>query len=113
MSTSDETDIARMEIQANSLASSMLLPKHNVIEDFKHLIHKLELLNRGYGPLYLDKQPCNIQNFEQISAQFMRRYGVSRAAVTIRLKALGLLHDVRQSDASQRQGGPVIPFQWP
>lgn len=113
MSTSDETDIARMEVQANFLASNMLLPKHNVIEDFKHLIHKLELLNRGYGSLYLDKQPCNIQNFEQISAQFMRRYGVSRAAVTIRLQALGLLHDVRQSDASHRQGGPAIPFQWP
>ncbi|MBX3308514.1 MAG: hypothetical protein KF751_20905, partial [Nitrospira sp.] len=71
------------------------------------------LLNRGYGPLYLDKQPCNIQNFEQISAQFMRRYGVSRAAVTIRLRALGLLHDVRQPDELKCQRGPAIPFEWP
>ncbi len=110
---SDETDIARMEVQANFLASSMLLPKHNVIEDFKNLAHKLGLLNRGYGPLYLDKQSCNIQNFEQISAQFMRRYGVSRAAVTIRLKSLGLLHDVRRPNESKRQRGRAIPFEWP
>ena len=111
--TSEETDIARMEFQANFLASSMLLPKHNVIKDFRNQVDKLGLLNRGYGPLYLDKQPCNIQNFEQISAQFMRQYGVSRSAVTIRLKSLGLLHDVRQPDESRRQREHAIPFEWP
>ncbi|MBY0247019.1 MAG: ImmA/IrrE family metallo-endopeptidase, partial [Nitrospiraceae bacterium] len=37
----DGTDIKRMEFQANYLASSLLLPKHNVIEDFHGLVGKL------------------------------------------------------------------------
>ncbi len=101
-----------MEIQANFLASNLLLPRHNVIEDFRYMVHELGLVNRGYGPLYLDKQPCNIQSFEQMSARFMRRYGVSRAAITIRLKSLGLLYDARGSEESKHQRGNAASFEW-
>jgi Zn-dependent peptidase ImmA (M78 family) len=100
-SAPEGTDIARMEFQANFLASSLLLPKHNVIEDFRKLVRQMELPNRGYGQLYLDTQPCNIQNFERISAYYMRQYGVSRTAITIRLQSLGLLHDARKLSESK------------
>jgi hypothetical protein len=79
-SAPEGTDIARMEFQANFLASSLLLPKHNVIEDFRKLVRQMELPNRGYGQLYLDTQPCNIQNFERISAYYVLYEAVRRFA---------------------------------
>ncbi len=108
----DETDIARMEFQANFLASSILLPQRNVIEDFRKLVHDLELPNRGYGELYVDIQPCNIQNFELVSAHFMRMYGVSRVATAIRLQSLGLLHDARKQNAANPRPTNTLPFEW-
>lgn len=107
------TDIAKMEFQANFLAASLLLPKHNVVEDFCRLVQKLELPNRGYGPLYLDTQPCNIQNFEFVSAHFMQEYGVSRTATTIRLQSLGLLYDARKLSGAKALQGNLPPFEWP
>lgn len=109
----DGTDIKRMEFQANYLASSLLLPKHNVIEDFHGLVAKLGLSNRGYGLLYVDKQPCNIQSFETISAHFMTEYGVSRTAATLRLQALGLLRDNRNLSGSQRVTEKLPSVDWP
>jgi Zn-dependent peptidase ImmA (M78 family) len=107
------TDIARMEFQANFLAASILLPKHKVIEDFNALVQKLQLPNRGYGALYLDAQPCNIENYELVSAHFMREYGVSRAATTIRLQSLGFLQDGRKPEFSGNARKKPSSFEWP
>jgi Zn-dependent peptidase ImmA (M78 family) len=112
-SAPEGTDIEKMEFQANFLASNLLLPKANVIEDFQNLVHQLELPNRGYGQLYLDTQPCNIQSFERITAHFMRQYGVSRTAITIRLQSLGLLHDARKLSGSKQPTRTTAPFAWP
>jgi len=96
----DGTNVARMEFQANYLAASLLLPRHNVISDFRGLVGSLELSNRGFGSLYVDDQPCNIQNYEIVARHFTANYSVSHTAATIRLKSLGLLHDAR------RRNGP-------
>jgi Zn-dependent peptidase ImmA (M78 family) len=92
----DGTNVARMEFQANYLAASLLLPRHNVISDFRGLVGGLELSNRGFGSLYVDDQPCNLQNFEVVARHFTASYGVSHTAATIRLKSLGLLRDARK-----------------
>ena len=102
----DGTDVARMEFQANYLAASLLLPRHNVINDFRGLVGGLKLSNRGFGPLYVDDQPCNLQNFEVVARHFTTTYGVSHTAATIRLESLGLLRDAR------RRRGPKHIFAW-
>jgi hypothetical protein len=89
------TNVARMEFQANYLAASLLLPKQNIVSEFRAIVRNLGLPNRGYGPLYVDSQPCNLQSFEAVVAHYTRRYGVSRTAAMIRLQALGLLKDAR------------------
>lgn len=90
------TNVARMEFQANYLAASLLLPKQNIVADFRSLVRDLDLPNRGFGSLYVDDQACNLQSFEAVVGHFARRYGVSRTAATIRLQSLGLLKDARK-----------------
>jgi len=89
------SDVARMEFQANYFAASLLMPRTHIIEDFYRVIRALDIANKGFGPLYVDDQPCNLQNFQQVTGQLMKGYGVSQTAVKIRLESIGLLCDVR------------------
>lgn len=95
----DGSAIARMEYQANYLAASLLMPKKHISSDFHHLLRSLQITDKGFGPLYIDNQPCNLSSFNLITDQLMRKYGVSRAAVKIRLESMGLLHDARPFSA--------------
>ncbi|MFM9884027.1 MAG: ImmA/IrrE family metallo-endopeptidase [Burkholderiales bacterium] len=91
----DGSDVARMEFQANFLAASLLMPWTYVTEDFHRLSRTLEITGKGFGPLYVDDQPCNLQNFETVTGRLMEKYGVSRTAAKIRLESMGLLRDAR------------------
>lgn len=91
----DGSDVARMEFQANYLAASLLMPRTHVTEDFRRLVRTLEITDKGFGPLYVDDQPCNLQNFEAVTGRLMEKYGVSRTAAKIRLESMGLLRDAR------------------
>lgn len=91
----DGSDVSRMEFQANYLAASLLMPRTHVVEDFGRLARALDIFDKGFGPLYVDDQPCNIQNFEAVTGVLMKKYGVSRTAVKIRLESMGLLRDAR------------------
>jgi Zn-dependent peptidase ImmA (M78 family) len=91
----DGNDISRMEFQANYLAASLLMPLTHIFEDFRRIVQTLGIANRGFGALYVDAQPCNLRNLNAVMGRLMRRYGVSRTAVKIRLESLGLLCDVR------------------
>lgn len=93
----DGTNVARMEFQANYLAAGILMPKHNVLSTFRGLARSLELSDRGFGSLYVDDQPCNLQTFEIVTRNLQQRFGVSHTAATIRLKSLGLLRDARKA----------------
>lgn len=93
----DGSNVARMEFQANYLAASLLMPRTHIIEDFYRLVRTLEIANKGFGPLYVDDQPCNLHNFEIVSTRIMQKYGVSRTAVKIRLESMGLVRDARSN----------------
>ena len=97
----DVTDIARMEFQANYLASCLLMPRSNVIADFRRLIRSLGLSNRGFGALYVDDQPCNLESYDRVIGPLMKKYGVSRSAISIRLEDVGLLRDARNQTGPQ------------
>jgi Zn-dependent peptidase ImmA (M78 family) len=88
-------EVARMEFQANFLAACLLLPKQSVIDDFHQQLAALGIRNRGFGALYVDRQPCNQQTLDLVLSYFCERYQVSATAARIRLKALGLVEDAR------------------
>lgn len=89
------TDIARMEFQANYFAGSLLMPRVLFVEDFCRALRELDLLDRGFGALFVDNQLCNVQSYEAVMKRLTQKYQVSRAAATIRLEGLGLLKDAR------------------
>ena len=84
-------DIMKMEYQANYFASCLLLPKKSLTKSFLTLISGYELKNRGHGVLYLDNQLCNLNIYHTITDELMKIYSVSRTALKIRLKELGLI----------------------
>ena len=53
----------------------------------------MDLKDRGHGLIFLDHQPVNIHNYQAFTSALMTDYEVSRTAVSIRLKRLGLLND--------------------
>jgi Zn-dependent peptidase ImmA (M78 family) len=86
-----------MEFQANYFASCLLMPRANFIEDFRRLVRARGIPDRGFGALYVDDQPCNLDNYEVVTSALVRKYGVSRTAAALRLDALGLIRDARRS----------------
>lgn len=85
-------DVMRMEWQANQFASCLLLPKSKVAPDFISLVSGMGIINRGYGVLYVDDQPCNLDAYFKISNVLINKYKVSRSVVKIRLSKLGYLN---------------------
>lgn len=88
-------EIARLEFQANFFAASLLMPRTSFAADLRRIVKTLNILDRGKGPLYVDNQICNQQNYSIVTSKLMQIYGVSRTATAIRLKELGLLQDGR------------------
>jgi len=86
-------DIMRLEWQANYFASCILLPERQFIADFFSVVESLELKDRGFGILYLDEQPCNVQSFLNATEKLKRKYKVSREVIKLRLKKMGLLNE--------------------
>jgi Zn-dependent peptidase ImmA (M78 family) len=81
---------SRLEIQANMLASQLLLPTrpfvYFVLKYFqKHDIH--------HGRLFVDLQPCNQHAYYLFLNKIQQVFGVSKEVARIRLIKLGLLID--------------------
>jgi Zn-dependent peptidase ImmA (M78 family) len=86
-----DDDIRRLEWQANCFAACLLLPREQFLASASEHARQLNLRDRGYGLIYLDDQPVNTRNYRLFTDALMQAYDVSRIAVTIRLKGLGLL----------------------
>lgn len=84
-------DIKRMESQANLFASCLLLPRKEIVRSFASAINNIGLKNKGFGVLFVDKQPCNLQNYHGVTSRLKYEYQVSKEAVSIRLHQLGFI----------------------
>jgi hypothetical protein len=91
----DTTDIARLEYQANYFAASLLMPRKNFLTDTWRRLAALDVRDKGFGPLYVDNQKCNLENYFAVTSHLMDRYKVSRTSSAIRLQSLGLIRDAR------------------
>lgn len=84
-------DINRMESQANLFASCLLLPRNEIVRSFTAAIHNIGLKDKGFGVLFVDNQPCNLQNYHGVISRLKYEYRVSKEAVSIRLHQLGFI----------------------
>ena len=85
--------ISKLEFQANYLASCILMPKKTFVDRFLEIYKKLGLTPRGKVFLYNDKQECNKIMVNNVLVGLSRHFNVSKKAVEIRLKDLGILFD--------------------
>jgi hypothetical protein len=92
---SDET-IKRMEIQANSFASQLLIPEDKLMVEYCKLF--IEKGVRNFPNLHIDSQPCNIELLKWFLANLALHFNVSKAAIEKRLQKLGLLKIVYVND---------------
>lgn len=88
-------EISRIEWQANQFASCFLLPKEEFLNTFNRLVLNENLIDKGFGTLFVDNQNCNLNKFYRITNELRNIFRVSRTTIEIRLKNLGLLSDKR------------------
>lgn len=103
----DGTALKRMEIQANYLASCLLMPRERFRKAFYEQLQFRGLQNKGFGPLFVDAQECNLNNYYGVTARLMTQFGASRAAVTIRLTGMGLINDARKAQTTDPRTGAL------
>lgn len=84
-------EIERLEWQANTFASCLLMPRDAFLLALNLLIEHHGIKNRGHGVLYLDEQRENADNFRMIAASLSEYFSVSLIAIRLRMKALGVL----------------------
>ena len=79
----DSSTLGRMEYQANTFASFLLMPKIS----FRMEVAKLFKENRiTTGRLYHDYQLCNIRDCNIVVGKLSTKFNVSKEAVIVRLK---------------------------
>lgn len=91
----DNSMIAKLEFQANYLASCLLVPNEQLAEAFAEIYPESGLKRRGEFWIYLDNQPENKMRANNIITKLSRYFNVSKTVIKIRLIGFGLLHDER------------------
>lgn len=91
----NQSNIGRLEWQANYFASCILLPRRHLTQDFVEMARNHDLQDKGHGLLYVDDQLCNQVAYRLITNALCAKYRVSRTVVKIRLENLGFLNDAR------------------
>lgn len=85
-----KTDEEWVEWQADYLAGALLMP-YTLFKDYFDMIRKKLDIKQGY--LYLDKQKCNINNFNYTITILSGIFGTSKLATKVRMSKLGFLKE--------------------
>ena len=91
----DNSMVAKLEFQANYLASCLLVPNDQLAKEFSKIYSNSGLKRRGVFWIYLDNQPENKMIANNIVSKLARYFDVSKSVIRIRLIGFGLLHDER------------------
>ncbi|MFN3074465.1 ImmA/IrrE family metallo-endopeptidase [Acinetobacter sp. TY2] len=83
-------NLDRVEYQANYFSACLLLPETVLTNTFIHLIKEHNITYRGFSLLYIDEQPCNLDNYSKICIPLADFFKVSQETLKIRLTELGL-----------------------
>lgn len=93
--TIPKSEVERLEWQANTFASCLLMPYEEFHTTFGLLVQHLEIRNRGHGALYLDKQRENVAQFHKVCTSLSDYFGTSKTAIRLRMRTLGLLVEAK------------------
>lgn len=96
-------EVERLEWQANTFASCLLMPRDEFLTALSLLIEHHEIRDRGHGTLYLDDQPENLANFRMITSSLSEYFKVSSTAIRLRMKGLGVLEEAGQTTGLRRR----------
>lgn len=94
----------RLEFQANSFSSTLLMPS-NVFRIAVAVARKrFEIRDRGHGYIFVDDQPCNSLPYYHFLSTLSSEFMVSKQAIEIKLRKMGLLTDQRKENQSYAIG---------
>lgn len=88
-----KSDAMRLEWQANSFASSLLMPRLKLIQFIAKLLIRYEVRTSNHAVIYLDNQRNNIITFRKIATHIAKEFNVSITMVTYRLMQLNILNN--------------------
>ncbi len=94
----------RLEYQANIFASELLLPYGDFLISVEALRLHIGIYDRGFGYIFVDDQTCNYIPYNELLSSLSNHYQVSRQAIEIRLKRIGLVTDKRKNGALRTVG---------
>ncbi|MFF2319633.1 ImmA/IrrE family metallo-endopeptidase [Agrobacterium sp. NPDC058088] len=97
----DGFNYERLEFQANSFASNLILPDEIFIRKTAEFRNLLGITDRGHGYIFVDDQPYNYQIYDQLLIQLLTYFEVSKQAIQYKLQKLGLLTDQRSKRTLQ------------
>lgn len=90
-------DHKRVEIQANCFASYFLMPYKLFLERYIRAYEYIGIPKRIFPKIYVDDQPVNIKDFNDLISFIAKVFCVSRQTVEIRLRQLNLIDDNRKN----------------
>ena len=90
-------DHKRIEIQANCFASYFLMPKKLFLERYIRGYELIGIPKRIFPKIYVDDQPVNIKDFNDLITYIAKVFCVSKQTVEIRLRKLKLIEDHRRN----------------
>lgn len=98
---SDSDAYSRMEWQANTFASYLLMPTDKFLDKVAELFKRYDI---HHGKLRLDNQPCNIEDCSKVIKSLSQTFNVSKEAAKIRMIKMNLLEVIQDTDNSLRDG---------
>ncbi len=94
----DEPNVhGRLEWQANTFASCLLMRSDPVFKVVVNHLKAQEVNNFGHGIVFVDGQACNWRPFLQLVSTLSGQFNVSREAAGYRLAELRILNDQRSN----------------
>ncbi|MDF2371752.1 MAG: ImmA/IrrE family metallo-endopeptidase [Rhizobiaceae bacterium] len=86
----------RLEFQANTFASNLILPENIFSIVTAKYRERLNIKNRGFGYIYVDDQPYNYGIYNQLLSMLSSYFEVSKQVIEIKFGKMGMLTDKRK-----------------
>jgi Zn-dependent peptidase ImmA (M78 family) len=83
----------RLECQANSFASELILPDGPFRLQTAQLREGIGIRDRGHGYIFVDDQPSNFSDYKELVSRLSNYFQVSKQAVELKLRKLNMLRD--------------------
>lgn len=110
--TSQSLGYERLEYQANTFSSNLILPDEFFRIKVAHFRYLLKIRDIGHGYIFVDDQPHNKVIYDELLTSLSNYFEVSKQAIQIKLKSLKMLTDQRESKqgSTLTNAVQILPF---